>query len=100
VFGEYLLVLRGLGPLQAMKRKPAPDAWAFLADSAVHPVRDIPLWLLEGRRWPCPARAAESVAVADADRQWFHSFLQLFTSVVLFRLFMLISELPARDRTA
>jgi len=23
-----------------------------------------------------------------------HSFLQLFTSVVLFRLFMLISELP------
>jgi hypothetical protein len=28
-----------------------------------------------------------------------HSFLQLFTSVVLFRLFMLISELPdKRDR--
>lgn len=42
--------------------------------------------------YPSPQNPVLSVLIESA-----HSFLQLFTSVVLFRLFMLISEAP--DKT-
>jgi len=51
-----------------------------------------PLWLLKGltlQVYPDPQNPLIAVLIDSG-----HSFLQLFTSVVLFRLFMLISELP------
>jgi hypothetical protein len=96
-FGEYLLVLRGLGPLQAMKeslRLTRGHFWRILL--CILCVMT-PLWLLKGATlavYPKPQNPAIAVLIDSA-----HSFLQLFTSVVLFRLFMLISESPdKRDR--
>ncbi len=54
-----------------------------------------PLWLLKGATlavYPDPQNPVISLLIDSA-----HSFLQLFTSVVLFRLFMLISQLPERN---
>ncbi|MGN4052140.1 YciC family protein [Pseudomonas sp. SM4] len=91
-FGEYLLVLRGLAPLQAMKeslRLTRGHFWRILL--CILCVMT-PLWLLKGATlavYPEPQNPAIAVLIESA-----HSFLQLFTSVVLFRLFMLISELP------
>lgn len=96
-FGEYLLVLRGLGPLQAMKeslRLTRGHFWRILL--CILCVMT-PLWLLKGATlaaYPEPQNPVIAVLIDSA-----HSFLQLFTSVVLFRLFMLISESPdKRDR--
>jgi hypothetical protein len=53
-----------------------------------------PLWLLKGATlavYPEPQNPVVSLLIDSA-----HSFLQLFTSVVLFRLFMLISEVPEK----
>ncbi|WP_166216678.1 YciC family protein [Pseudomonas atagonensis] len=91
-FGEYLLVLRGMGPLQAMKeslRLTRGHFWRILL--CILCVMT-PLWLLKGATlavYPEPQNPVIAVLIDSA-----HSFLQLFTSVVLFRLFMLISELP------
>jgi hypothetical protein len=97
-FGEYLLVLRGLGPLQAMKqslRLTRGHFWRILL--CILCVMG-PLWLLKGATlavYPEPQNPLVAVLIDSG-----HSFLQLFTSVVLFRLFMLISELPDnRDGT-
>lgn len=57
-----------------------------------------PLWLLKGATlaaYPDPQNPLIAVLIDSA-----HSFLQLFTSVVLFRLFMLISELPDKRNGA
>ena len=91
-FGEYLLVLRGLNPLHAMKeslRLTRGHFWRILL--CILCVMG-PLWLLKGATlavYPDPQNPLIAVLIDSA-----HSFLQLFTSVVLFRLFMLISELP------
>jgi hypothetical protein len=91
-FAEYLLVLRGMGPLQAMKeslRLTRGHFWRILL--CILCVMG-PLWLLKGATlaaYPDPQNPLIAVMIDSA-----HSFLQLFTSVVLFRLFMLISELP------
>ncbi|WP_445180816.1 YciC family protein [Pseudomonas sp. McL0111] len=91
-FGEYLLVLRGLGPLQAMKqslRLTRGHFWKILL--CILCVMG-PLWLLKGATlavYPEPQNPLIAVLIDSG-----HSFLQLFTSVVLFRLFMLISESP------
>ncbi|AIS19440.1 membrane protein [Pseudomonas rhizosphaerae] len=89
-FAEYLLVLRNLTPLQAMresfdmtKGKFWPILFTLLSIM-------IPLWLLDGlsaMAWsdaqPTPVRLlVDSV----------NSFLQLLPTVVLFRLFMLMSK--------
>jgi len=53
-----------------------------------------PLWLLKGvtrQAYPEPQNPVVAVLIDSA-----HSFLQLFTSVVLFRLFMLISVVPEK----
>ncbi|MFJ2711852.1 YciC family protein [Pseudomonas sp. NPDC087346] len=98
-FGEYLLVLRGLGPLQAMKqslRLTRGHFWKILL--CILCVMG-PLWLLKGATlavYPEPQNPLIAVLIDSG-----HSFLQLFTSVVLFRLFMLISESPDnREGTA
>ena len=91
-FGEYLLVLRGLNPLHAMKeslRLTRGHFWRILL--CILCVMT-PLWLLKGASlavYPEPQNPVIAVLIDSA-----HSFLQLFTSVVLFRLFMLISESP------
>ena len=97
-FGEYLLVLRGMGPLQAMKeslRLTRGHFWRILL--CILCVMT-PLWLLKGATlavYPEPQNPVIAILIDSA-----HSFLQLFTSVVLFRLFMLISELPDKRNGA
>jgi uncharacterized membrane protein len=93
VFSEYLLVLRGLGPLDAMRES--------FKMSKGHVVRIlvcvlfvyIPLSILEGLSFyvlPDQQSPLLSLIVDSVS-----SFLQLFISVVMFRLFMLIDE-PAQ----
>ena len=91
-FGEYLLVLRGYGPLQAMKESLRLSRGHFWRILLCILCVMTPLWLLKGASlavYPEPQNPVIAVLIDSA-----HSFLQLFTSVVLFRLFMLISELP------
>jgi hypothetical protein len=93
-FGEYLLVLRGLGPLQAMKESLRLTRGHFMRILVCILCVMGPLWLLKGATlaaYPEPQNPAISLLIDSA-----HSFLQLFTSVVLFRLFMLISEVPEK----
>jgi uncharacterized membrane protein YhaH (DUF805 family) len=52
----------------------------------------VPLWLLKGASvsvYPAPQNPLISLLIDSI-----HSFLQLFTTVVLFRMFMLIAEKP------
>ncbi|SDB53451.1 Uncharacterised protein family (UPF0259) [Pseudomonas sp. NFACC23-1] len=93
-FGEYLLVLRGLAPLAAMKESlnlSRGNFWRILL--CILAVMG-PLWLLKGASvsvYPSPQNPAVSLLIESV-----HSFLQLFTTVVLFRLFMLIEAKPER----
>lgn len=92
-FGEYLLVLRGLNPLHAMKeslRLTRGHFWRILVCLLCVMT---PLWLLKGAS---VAAYPEPAPLLGLLMDSAHSFLQLFTSVVLFRLFMLISELPGK----
>ncbi|EJM51934.1 MULTISPECIES: YciC family protein [Pseudomonas] len=91
-FGEYLLVLRGLAPLAAMKESLRMTQGHFLRILLCILCVMGPLWLLKGvtlAAYPEPQNPVISLLIDSA-----HSFLQLFTSVVLFRLFMLINPLP------
>ncbi|MOA65712.1 hypothetical protein D3C78_1921920 [compost metagenome] len=52
------------------------------------------MWVLKGATlaiYPDPQNPVISLLIDSA-----HSFLQLFTSVVLFRLFMLIADAPEK----
>ena len=94
-FAEYLLVLRGMGPLQAMKESLRLTRGHFLRILLCILCVMGPLWILKGASlaiYPEPQNALLSLLIDSA-----HSFLQLFTTVVIFRLFMLISESP--DKT-
>ncbi|CAI8996857.1 MULTISPECIES: YciC family protein [Pseudomonas] len=94
-FGEYLLVLRGLAPLAAMKESLRMTQGHFLRILLCILCVMGPLWLLKGvtlAAYPEPQNPVVSMLIDSA-----HSFLQLFTSVVLFRLFMLINPLPERN---
>jgi len=93
-FGEYLLVLRGLAPLAAMKESLRLTRGHFLRILVCILCVMGPLWLLKGmtlKVYPEPQNPVISLLIDSA-----HSFLQLFTSVVLFRLFMLISDVPEK----
>jgi hypothetical protein len=97
-FGEYLLVLRGLAPLAAMKESLRMTKGHFLRILLCILCVMGPLWLLKGltlAAYPEPQNPVISLLIDSA-----HSFLQLFTSVVLFRLFMLINPLPERNDSA
>jgi hypothetical protein len=94
-FGEYLLVLRGTAPLAAMKESLRMTQGHFLRILLCILCVMGPLWLLKGATlaaYPEPQNPVISLLIDSA-----HSFLQLFTSVVLFRLFMLINPLPERN---
>ena len=97
-FAEYLLVLRGMPALAAMKESFRLTRGHFLRILVCLLCVMTPLWLLKGASvaaWPDLQNQLLAVLIDSA-----HSFLQLFTSVVLFRLFMLISELPDKRNGA
>jgi hypothetical protein len=93
-FGEYLLVLRGMAPLAAMKESLRLTRGHFLRILVCILCVMGPLWVLKGATlavYPEPQNPVISLLIDSA-----HSFLQLFVSVVLFRLFMLIDEVPEK----
>jgi len=95
-FAEYLLVLRGLQPLAAIKESFRLTRGHFLRILVCILCVMGPLWLLKGASlavYPEPQNPVLALLIESA-----HSFLQLFTSVVLFRLFMLISEATDKNR--
>ncbi len=90
VFSEYLLVLRGLGPLDAMRQSFTMTRGHTVRILACVLFVYIPLSVLEGLSYyvmPDQQSPLLSLTVDSAS-----SFLQLFISVVMFRLFMLIDE--------
>ncbi|AYC34384.1 hypothetical protein D3880_19320 [Pseudomonas cavernae] len=90
-FAEYLLVLDGLPPLAALResfRLTGEPFWRVLV--CVLSVM-APLWLLDAWSLPLLASDGPLAFVLDCLR----GFLQLFASVVVFRLFMLVSPRPA-----
>ncbi|WP_110946559.1 YciC family protein [Pseudomonas bohemica] len=93
VFSEYLLVLRGLGPLDAMRESFHMTRGHMVRILACVLFVYIPLSVLEALSYyvlPDQQNPLLSLMVDSVS-----SFLQLFISVVMFRLFMLIDE-PAR----
>ncbi|KFE44060.1 YciC family protein [Pseudomonas syringae] len=89
-FSEYLLVLRGLTPLAAMRESLLLTKGQFVRILACVLCVYLPLSVLEGIGLfllPEPQSAPVTLAIDSIS-----SFLQLFTSVVMFRLFMLVSE--------
>ncbi len=96
VFAEYLLVLQGRAPIQAMRESfqmVNGNFWRILVCMLGVMA---PLWLFNGLTLgllPEQSSPALELLVSVVN-----SFLQLFSTVVLFRLFMLISESsPARS---
>ncbi|MNE73296.1 hypothetical protein D3C80_1692970 [compost metagenome] len=93
-FAEYLLVLRNMQPLAAIRESMRLARGNFLRILVCILCVMGPLWLLKGASlsiYPEPQNPAIALLLESI-----HSFLQLFTSVVLFRLFMLISEEPEK----
>ncbi|MCD5971461.1 YciC family protein [Pseudomonas quasicaspiana] len=93
VFSEYLLVLRGLTPLMAMRASFEMSQGHFVRILTCVLCIYIPLSLLEGSAYLLlPDEKPNEAAVLLINVV--SSFLQLFTSVVMFRLFMLLNEPP------
>jgi hypothetical protein len=95
VFSEYLLVLRGMTPLMAMRASFEMTNGHFMRILTCVLCIYIPLSLLEGIAYfllPEPQNAAASLLINVVS-----SFLQLFTSVAMFRLFMLITDPPQAE---
>jgi hypothetical protein len=93
VLSEYLLVLRGLGPLDAMRESFKMTRGHIVRILVCVLFVYIPLSVLEGLSFyvlPDQQSPLLSLIVDSVS-----SFLQLFISVVMFRLFMLIDE-PAQ----
>jgi len=93
-FSEYLLVLRGLPPLAALRGSfmlSSGHFWSILA--CVLGVM-APLWLLDGWSYRQLGEHPELLPALLLDCA--NGFLQLFATVVMFRLFMLASE-PAAE---
>lgn len=89
-FTEYLLVLRGLQPLDAIKQSFQLTQGHFLRILLCMLCVMGPLWVLKGTSvtmYPGPQNPALSLLMESA-----YGFLQLFLSVVLYRLYMLICE--------
>lgn len=86
-FAEYLLVLRGMSALEAMKESVRLTRGHFWRILVCMLCAMLPIWLLtelSDKAYPNPAPLLGLMIDGGL------SFLQLFTCVVLFRLFMLI----------
>ncbi|MDG9927735.1 MULTISPECIES: hypothetical protein [unclassified Pseudomonas] len=94
-FAEYLLVLRGLSPLQAMRESYALSVGHFWSLLACVLLVIVPLWLLDD--WTLQLLGEQPDAIDGLLLDVINGFLQLFSSVVLFRCFMLCSPRPTED---
>lgn len=93
-FAEYLLVLRGLTPLKALHESFEQTRGAFWQIFICVLSVMVPLWSLD-LLLPSGDEGANlllTVAMSSGN-----GFLQLFASVVLFRLFMLNTPQPSED---
>lgn len=91
-FAEYLLVLRGLSPLQALHESFEISSGYFWPMLGCILIVMLPLWLLDG--WSQSSAAFANNPLASLLLDCASRFLQLFSSVVLFRLFILRSTQP------
>lgn len=94
-FAEYLLVLRGLSPIKALHESFELTSGYFWQILTCVLCVMLPLWLLS---WASqPAEGAQPDVLLSLLLDSANGFLQLFASVVLFRLFMLRATLPAEE---
>ncbi|MFP5424092.1 MAG: YciC family protein [Gammaproteobacteria bacterium] len=91
-FAEYLLVLRGLSPMKALHESFQLSSGYFWPMLGCILIVMLPLWLLDG--WSHSSETFADNAPASLLLDCASRFLQLFSSVVLFRLFMLRSTQP------
>ncbi|PTS85419.1 hypothetical protein DBR00_06465 [Pseudomonas sp. HMWF032] len=91
-FAEYLLVLRGMPPLKALQESFSMSTGYFWPMLACILIVMLPLWLLDG--WLQSSAVFHEDALANLALDCTSRYLQLFSSVVLFRLFMLRSTQP------
>ena len=94
-FAEYLLVLRGLAPLQAMRESVLLSIGHFWSLLACVLLVIVPLWLLDD--WALQLLGEQPDAIGSLILDIVNGFLQLFSTVVLFRCFMLCSQRPTED---
>lgn len=94
-FAEYLLVLRGLSPIKALHESFELTSGYFWQILTCVLCVMLPLWLLA---WASqPGEGAQPDVLLSLLLDSANGFLQLFATVVLFRLFMLRATLPAED---
>nr|WP_298148038.1 YciC family protein [uncultured Pseudomonas sp.] len=93
-FAEYLLVLRGLGPMRALHESFEMTSGYFWPMLLCVLGVALPLWLLDG--WLQEHQGESADMLLDLALNSLNGFLQLFSTVVVFRLFMLRSALPER----
>lgn len=94
-FAEYLLVLRGLSPLKALHESFELTSGYFWPILLCVLCVMVPLWLLAWTAQPAEGSQPDVLVYLLLDSA--NGFLQLFATVVLFRLYMLRSALPAVD---
>lgn len=94
-FAEYLLVLRGLSPLKALHESFELTSGYFWQILLCMLCVMLPLWLLAWAAQPAAGTRPDLLLYLLFDSA--NGFLQLFATVVLFRLFMLRSALPAAE---
>jgi len=93
VFAEYLLVLRGYAPIAAMRESFQMVRGHFWRILACMLGVMAPLWLFGGITLELLPK--EVNPLLELLVNVLNSFLQLFSTVVLFRLYMLISDAPS-----
>ncbi|MDM8348104.1 YciC family protein [Pseudomonas sp. sp1636] len=94
-FAEYLLVLRGLSPMKALHESFELTSGYFWQVLTCVLCVMLPLWLLS---WASqPAEGAQADVLLNLLLDSANGFLQLFATVVLFRLFMLRATLPTEE---
>lgn len=91
-FADYLLVLRGLAPLEAVKESFRLSRGHFLPILLCVLVVTLPFWLLDG--WLHERLGEHPELLANLLLDAASSFLQLFGTVTVFRLFMLREAEP------
>lgn len=94
-FAEYLLVLRGLSPIKALHESFELTSGYFWQILTCVLCVMLPLWLLSWASQPAEGAQADVLFSLLLDSA--NGFLQLFATVVLFRLFMLRATLPTEE---
>ncbi|MGY4531712.1 hypothetical protein ACVW0Y_000822 [Pseudomonas sp. TE3786] len=96
-FAEYLLVLRGTSPLAAMRDSFSMTNGQFLRVLLCIMLVVVPLWVLQSLNFGVAGEGEVQMdeALLVFAVQSVTSFISLFSSVVGFRLFMLVGAQPA-----